>query len=168
MITVYDAVDLDFKRHLDDPYGLDTKLPADFKKERHIEDDNGMAFILRAVKLLLRAVPDIRMNDVVQLLPFLFICKNNLGRFQAVKEGDTLSLGRHQLSFVMAPLVHWPEVMMTYDAAEKVLFCADAFGTFGAMDGNIFADEVNFEQEWLDDARRYYTCLLYTSPSPRD
>ena len=65
------------------------------------------------------------------------------GRFQAVKEGDTLSLGRHELTFVMAPLVHWPEVMMTYDATEKALFCADAFGTFGAMDGNIFADEVN-------------------------
>ena len=82
------------------------------------------------------------------------------GRFQAVKEGDTLSLGRHELTFVMAPLVHWPEVMMTYDAAEKALFCADAFGTFGAMDGNIFADEVNFERDWLDDARRYYTNIV--------
>ena len=82
------------------------------------------------------------------------------GRFQAVKEGDTLSLGCHELTFVMAPLVHWPEVMMTYDAAEKALFCADAFGTFGAMDGNIFADEVNFERDWLDDARRYYTNIV--------
>ena len=82
------------------------------------------------------------------------------GRFQAVKEGDTLSLGRHELTFVMAPLVHWPEVMMTYDTTEKALFSADAFGTFGAMDGNIFADEVNFEQEWLDDARRYYTNIV--------
>ena len=82
------------------------------------------------------------------------------GRFQAVKEGDTLSLGRHELTFVMAPLVHWPEVMMTYDTTEKALFCADAFGTFGAMDGNIFADEVNFEREWLDDARRYYTNIV--------
>lgn len=82
------------------------------------------------------------------------------GRFQAVKEGDTLSLGRHELTFVMAPLVHWPEVMMTYDATEKALFCADAFGTFGAMDGNIFADEVNFERDWLDDARRYLTNIV--------
>ena len=82
------------------------------------------------------------------------------GRFQAVKEGDTLSLGRHQLSFVMAPLVHWPEVMMTFDAAEKVLFCADAFGTFGALDGNLFADEVDFQRDWLDDARRYYTNIV--------
>ena len=77
-----------------------------------------------------------------------------------MKEGDTLSLGRHELTFVMAPLVHWPEVMMTYDKADKALFCADAFGTFGAMDGNIFADEVDFERDWLDDARRYYTNIV--------
>ena len=77
-----------------------------------------------------------------------------------VKNGDTLSLGEHELNFVFAPMVHWPEVMMTYDTTEKALFSADAFGTFGAMDGNIFADEVNFEQEWLDDARRYYTNIV--------
>ncbi len=81
-------------------------------------------------------------------------------RFLTVKEGDTLKLGRHELTFVMAPLVHWPEVMMTYDAADKILFSADAFGTFGAMDGNIFADEVDFERDWLDDARRYYTNIV--------
>ena len=80
--------------------------------------------------------------------------------FHLVKEGDTFKAGRHELTFVMAPLVHWPEVMMTYDTTEKALFSADAFGTFGAMDGNIFADEVNFEQEWLDDARRYYTNIV--------
>ena len=78
----------------------------------------------------------------------------------AVKEGDTLSLGKHSLVFTMAPMVHWPEVMMTYDATDKVLFSADAFGTFGALSGNIFADEVNFEGEWLNDARRYYTNIV--------
>ncbi len=77
-----------------------------------------------------------------------------------VKEGDELSLGSHTLSFVMAPMVHWPEAMMTYDAKEKVLFSADAFGTFGALNGNIFADEVNFDRDWLDDARRYYTNIV--------
>ena len=81
-------------------------------------------------------------------------------RCLAVKEGDTLSTGRHTLTFVMAPMVHWPEVMVTYDAAEKVLFSADAFGTFGALNGNIFADEVNFKTEWLPDARRYYTNIV--------
>ena len=81
-------------------------------------------------------------------------------KLQAVKEGDTLSLGKHNLVFTMAPMVHWPEVMMTYDATDKVLFSADAFGTFGALSGNLFADEVNFENEWLDDARRYFVNIV--------
>ncbi|MCR4676249.1 MAG: flavin reductase [Sphaerochaetaceae bacterium] len=77
-----------------------------------------------------------------------------------VKEGDVLKTGKHQLTFVMAPMVHWPEVMVTYDITTKTLFSADAFGTFGALSGNLFADEVNFEQLWLDDARRYYTNIV--------
>ena len=72
-----------------------------------------------------------------------------------VKEGDTLSTGRHTFAFVAAPMVHWPEAMVTYDTLDKTLFSADAFGTFGALNGNIFADEVDFEHCWLDDARRY-------------
>lgn len=81
-------------------------------------------------------------------------------KLQMVKEGDTLETGRHTLSFIMAPMVHWPEVMMTYDQTDKVLFSADAFGTFGALSGNLYADEVNFEQEWLTDARRYFVNIV--------
>jgi flavorubredoxin len=81
-------------------------------------------------------------------------------RAVTVKEGDTLSAGTHTLHFVMAPMVHWPEVMVTYDDADKVLFSADGFGTFGALNGNIFADEVEFDRNWLDDARRYYTNIV--------
>ncbi|MBE6459153.1 MAG: FprA family A-type flavoprotein [Alphaproteobacteria bacterium] len=77
-----------------------------------------------------------------------------------VKEGDTLSTGRHTFHFVMAPMVHWPEVMVTYDSTDKYLYAADAFGTFGALNGNIYADEVDFERDWLDDARRYYTNIV--------
>ena len=77
-----------------------------------------------------------------------------------VSEDDTLNSGKHTFSFYMAPMVHWPEVMMTYDSADKILFSADAFGTFGALNGNIFADEVNFAEEWLPDARRYYTNIV--------
>ncbi|MHA5221216.1 FprA family A-type flavoprotein [Dysosmobacter sp.] len=82
------------------------------------------------------------------------------GRTVVVKEGDTLTTGRHTFTFLMAPMVHWPEVMVTYDTTDKTLFSADAFGTFGALNGNIFADEVNFERDWLDDARRYYTNIV--------
>lgn len=77
-----------------------------------------------------------------------------------VKEGETLSLGKHTLSFYMAPMVHWPEVMVTYDETEKVLFSADAFGTFGALDGNIFADELPFGAADFSEARRYYTNIV--------
>ena len=77
-----------------------------------------------------------------------------------VKENDTFCTGKHTYTFVMAPMVHWPEVMVTYDTTDKILFSADAFGTFGAMNGNLFADEVNFERDWLDDARRYYTNIV--------
>lgn len=77
-----------------------------------------------------------------------------------VKEGDTLSVGKHTLHFVMAPMVHWPEAMVTYDETDKVLFSADGFGTFGAINGNLFADEVDFDRDWLDDARRYYTNIV--------
>lgn len=77
-----------------------------------------------------------------------------------VKEGDTLSTGQHTFTFVMAPMVHWPEAMVTYDTTRKILYSADAFGTFGAMNGNLYADEVNFGRDWMDDARRYYTNIV--------
>ena len=77
-----------------------------------------------------------------------------------VGEGDTLNVGKHTLTFVMAPMVHWPEVMMTYDDVSGVLFSADAFGSFGALNGNLFADEVDFEKDWLPDARRYYCNIV--------
>ena len=81
-------------------------------------------------------------------------------RLHLVKEGDSLSTGRHEFTFVMAPMVHWPEVMMTYDKTDKILFSADAFGSFGALNGRIFADECDFMNEYLDEARRYYTNIV--------
>ena len=77
-----------------------------------------------------------------------------------VKEGDTLCTGRHTFTFYSAPMVHGPEVMVSYDAADHILFSADAFGTFGALNGVLFADEVDFDRDWLDEARRYYTNIV--------
>ncbi|MCU6762837.1 Anaerobic nitric oxide reductase flavorubredoxin [uncultured Roseburia sp.] len=77
-----------------------------------------------------------------------------------VKEGDTFETGHHTLTFVMAPMVHWPEVMVTYDMTDKILFSADAFGTFGALNGAIFADEVDFNRDYMDEARRYYCNIV--------
>lgn len=81
-------------------------------------------------------------------------------RTKVIAEGDTFSTGRHTFAFAMAPMVHWPEVMVTYDTTDKILYSADAFGTFGALSGNLFADEVDFENKWLDEARRYYTNIV--------
>ena len=81
-------------------------------------------------------------------------------RVVLVKEGDTFHTGKHNLVFVSAPMVHWPEVMVSYDTTEKILFSADAFGTFGALNGALFADEVDFPRDYLDEARRYYTNIV--------
>ena len=77
-----------------------------------------------------------------------------------VNEGDTICTGKHTFTFINAPMVHWPEVMVSYDSTDKILFSADAFGTFGALNGALFADEVDFEGKWLDEARRYYTNIV--------
>ena len=77
-----------------------------------------------------------------------------------VKDGETFSSGKHSFTFVFAPMVHWPEVMVAFDSTSGILFSADAFGTFGALAGNLYADEVEFEKEWLDDARRYYINIV--------
>ena len=77
-----------------------------------------------------------------------------------VKEGDSVSFGKHEFAFVEAPMIHWPEVILSFDTTTGTLFSADAFGTFGALDGKLFNDEVNFERDWLDDARRYYTNIV--------
>ncbi len=77
-----------------------------------------------------------------------------------VAEGDTHCFGSHTVTFVAAPMVHWPEAMVTFDTTNGVLFSADAFGSFIALDGKLFADEVNFDRDWLDEARRYLVNIV--------
>jgi flavorubredoxin len=111
--------------------------------------------------LLLR-YPDMQIIGNAKTFPMIdqFYGMNLEGKTLVIKEGDTFSSGRHTLKFIMAPMVHWPEVMMTYDETDKVLFSADAFGTFGALGGTIFNDEMDFDRDWLDDARRYYANIV--------
>ena len=99
-----------------------------------------------------------------QMLGQFFTYPPLLERIMVVKEGDTLSLGCHTLQFTMAPMVHWPEVMVTYDQEDKVLFSADAFGTFGVLSGKFKDTESN--EAWPDEARRYYynICGKYGQP----
>lgn len=81
-------------------------------------------------------------------------------RTQTVREGDTLTTGRHTFAFYTAPMVHWPEVMVSYDTTDKVLFSADAFGTFGELNGDIFADTRSLDGDWLNEARPYFPTML--------
>ncbi len=136
-------------------YVLDGR-PLDYLVINHIEPDHGASLkevLLRhpKVKIICTAKAAMMMNQ------FGFDCEK---RVKQVKEGDKLSFGKHEVTFVMAPMVHWPEVMVTYDLTSGVLFSADAFGSFGSLDGKLFADEVNYECGWIEEARRYYTNIV--------
>lgn len=111
---------------------------------------------------IVRIYPDVKVICNAKTIPMIKQFYDFDIDFRAViiKEGDSFCSGKHNLAFYMAPMVHWPEVMVTYDTTDKILFSADGFGTFGAMNGNLFADELNFERDWLDDARRYYTNIV--------
>ena len=123
----------------------------------HMEPDHAATID----ELVLR-YPDITIvcNSKIQTMLGQFFRLSDKLKYLVVKEGDTLSTGKHNFTFVMAPMVHWPEVMMTYDLTDKILFSADAFGTFGALNGNLFNDEVDFFTDYLDEARRYYTNIV--------
>lgn len=130
--------------------------PLDYLVVHHMEPDH--AATLQDLLLRHPETTVVATAKAVQMMEQFFGTQPT--NLQVVKEGDTLSIGRHALTFIMAPMVHWPEVMMTYDQTDGTLFSADAFGTFGALSGNLFADEVNFEQEWLADARRYFVNIV--------
>ncbi len=106
--------------------------------------------------------PDVKIVGNAKTLTMIenFFGKINRDNFIVVSEGDELVTGKHTFTFVMAPMVHWPEVMVTYDKTDKILFSADAFGSFGALDGNIFADEIDYDKSKIDEARRYYTNIV--------
>ena len=124
---------------------------------QHVEPDHASM-----IGEIVREYPDVTIYSSKQA--FMMICQFfptlPVKSHVEIREGDTLNTGRHTLHFVAAPMVHWPEVMVTYDDFTKTLFSADAFGTFGAVEGSLFADEHDFEREYLDDARRYYANIV--------
>lgn len=123
----------------------------------HMEPDH----CANIMNLVLR-FPNAKLVGNAKTFVFLnqFYCCELEGKTITVKEGDALELGEHTLRFYMTPMVHWPEVMVAYEEKENILFSADAFGSFGALNGNIFNDEINFDCDWLDDARRYYCNIV--------
>ena len=131
--------------------------PLDYLVVHHMEPDHAAT-----LELVLQRYPEATVicNAKIKTMLAQFFPMDLTNRVRLVKEGDVFSSGRHSLTFVMAPMVHWPEVMMTYDTTDKILFTADAFGSFGALNGRLFADEVDFFSECVDEARRYYTNIV--------
>ncbi len=131
--------------------------PLDYLIVNHMEPDHCSVI----AEIVLR-YPDVRIvgnQKTIQMIRQFYSFDID-SRAHIVKDGDTLTTGRHTFAFAFAPMVHWPEVMVTFDTTNGFLFSADAFGTFGALAGNIYADELDFEGEWLDDARRYYINIV--------
>ena len=157
-VAVFDTVDAHFKdewlANLEEAFAGRT---PDYLIVQHMEPDHAANIANFAEKY-----PEAKIVGNAKTFPMMkqFFGTDFSERSVVVKEGDTLSAGKHTLHFVMAPMVHWPEAMVTYDDVDKVLFSADGFGSFGALNGNVFADEVDFDRDWLDDARRYYTNIV--------
>ena len=129
----------------------------DYLVINHVEPDHAAC-----IEEILLRWPDVKLisNEKAFMLMRQFGFHVDSHEIIEVKEGDTFSFGKHTVTFVFAPMVHWPEAMVTFDTISGVLFSADAFGTFGTLDGKLFADEVDFDRDWLDDARRYLTNIV--------
>lgn len=152
--TVDDSISFQFYENVE--AALDGRA-LDYLVVHHMEPDHCSMIIA-----LLHRYPEAKIVCGAKALTMIaqFYAEDVQARALVVAEGDKLSTGKHTLHFVMAPMVHWPEVMVTYDEPSKTLFSADAFGTFGALAGNIFDDEINFDSAWMSDARRYYTNIV--------
>ncbi len=123
----------------------------------HMEPDHGAS-----IEEILIRYPNVKVVSTEKsfMLMRQFGFKVDSHELVQVKEGDTMSFGKHTVTFVAAPMVHWPEAMVTFDLTDGVLFAADAFGSFIALDGKLFNDEVNFDRDWIAEARRYYTNIV--------
>ena len=129
----------------------------DYVVVHHMEPDHSATM----EELVLR-YPNVKIicNAKIAAMLGQFFSFDLTDRLVSVKEGDQFQTGHHTLNFIMAPMVHWPEVMVSYDSVDKILFSADAFGTFGALNGAMFADEVDFDRDFMDEARRYYCNIV--------
>ena len=156
--ALIDTVDASISHQfLENIYSVLDGRSLDYLVINHMEPDH----CANIEELLLR-FPDLKIVGNAKTLTFAkqFYDMDMEGKTITVKENDSIFLGSHTLRFYFAPMVHWPEVMVTYEESEKILFSADAFGSFGALNGHLFSDEVDFDRDWLSDARRYYSNIV--------
>ena len=156
--VLFDTVDWSACRQLLENVAhlLDSR-PLDYLLINHMEPDHGAS-----IEEILLRWPKVKVisTEKAFMLMRQFGFRIDDHELIEVKEGDTQCFGKHTVTFVAAPMVHWPEAMVTFDLTNGVLFSADAFGSFGALDGKLFNDEVDFDRDWLDDARRYFTNIV--------
>lgn len=154
--ALFDTVEWDFCREFLEnlEYVLDGR-PLDYIVINHWEPDHAASL----QEVLLRH-PESEVISTEKGFYFMTQFGFKADKRITVDSGDTLSTGKHQFAFVKIPMVHWPEPMVTLDTTNGVLFSADAFGSFKALDGKLFADEVDFDKDWLSEARRYYTNIV--------
>jgi flavorubredoxin len=155
--VLFDTVDWSICRQfLENIKGVLGDKTLDYMVINHMEPDHAAC-----IEEVVLRYPDVKI--ICTEKAFMFMHQFGLqmdDNVIQVKEGDTMCFGKHNVVFVSAPMVHWPEAMVTYDTTNGVLFSADAFGSFGALDGKLFNDELNFDRDWIDDARRYYTNIV--------
>lgn len=157
-ITLFDTADLSVAdQYLENLHAVLGEKKPDYLVVLHMEPDH-----CSLLQTVLNQYPETTVVSSMQTFKFIsqFFPELKIENQLVVKEGDTLCTGAHTFHFVAAPMVHWPEVLLAYDDADKALFSADAFGTFGALEGGIFADQYDFEAHYLDDARRYYANIV--------
>lgn len=155
--VLFDTVDWSISRQfLENIEAVLKGRKLDYLVINHMEPDHGAS-----IEEIILRYPNVKIisteKSFLLMRQFGFNVDN---RIIEVKDGDVKSFGKHEIKFITAPMVHWPEVMVSFDTKNGVLFSADAFGAFGALDGKLFNDEVNFERDWIDDARRYYTNIV--------
>jgi flavorubredoxin/flavin reductase (DIM6/NTAB) family NADH-FMN oxidoreductase RutF len=152
--TVDKAVQQRFLENLADTLA---ERELDYLIVQHMEPDHSAVLRYLADRYpAMKIVCNVKTRDFIKQ----FFAFDIDSRALIVGENDTLNTGKHTLHFIMAPMVHWPEVMLTYDSTDKILFSADAFGCFGALNGALYADEVDFATEYMHEARRYYTNIV--------
>lgn len=155
--VLFDTVDWSIGRQFLEnlEYVLDGRA-LDYMVINHMEPDHGASI----EEVLLRH-PEVQIISTEKAFMLMRQFGFDVdGHMIEVEEGDVQSFGKHEVTFVSAPMVHWPEAMVSFDLTDGTLFAADAFGSFGALDGRLFNDELNFDRDWIDDARRYYTNIV--------
>ncbi len=156
--VLFDTVDWSVCRQFLENIDYITKgKKIDYIVINHVEPDHAASL----QEILIR-FPEIKIISTPKAFSFIkqFGFSLNSHECIQIKEGDEMSFGKHTVKFITAPMVHWPEAMVTFDTTSGVLFSADAFGSFGALNGKLFNDEINVDTDWLDEGRRYYTNIV--------